>query len=128
MPCHPIREIRQIRGEPPVPSTTNDGPCRLQKRRVPPPLVALIYRFFFVPFVFLVVPVIVQSTRDWVGSWKPIRRMGYLTPLMRSGLRQSDFGRVGLGGLPPRPPTDPDVQNSSIRFFTSPVATWLSRA
>jgi hypothetical protein len=28
-------------------------------------------------------------------------------------------GRVGLGGCPPRPPTDPDVQNSSIRFLIS---------
>jgi len=28
-------------------------------------------------------------------------------------------GRVGLGGRPPRPPTDPDVQNSSIRFLIS---------
>ena len=92
--CHPIREIRQIRGEPPVPSTTNDGPCRLQKRRVPPPLVALIYRFFFVPFVFLVVPSSARSTRDWVGFWKPIRPMGYLSPLMRGCLRQSVFGFV----------------------------------
>jgi type II restriction/modification system DNA methylase subunit YeeA len=32
---------------------------------------------------------------------------------------QRVFGRVGLGGCPPRPPTDPDVQNSSIRFLIS---------
>jgi hypothetical protein len=43
-----------------------------QKRRAPPPLVVLIYRFFFVPFVFLVVPFSARSTRDWVGFWKAI--------------------------------------------------------
>ena len=29
------------------------------------------------------------------------------------------LGRVDLGGRPPKSPTDPDVQNSSIRFFAS---------
>ena len=37
-------------------------------------------------------------------------------------LTLEQFGRVGLGWSPPRPPTDPDVQFSSIRFFTSPIA------
>jgi hypothetical protein len=50
---------------------------------------------FFVPFVFLVVPFSAQSARNWLGFWKPIHPMDYLSPLMRNGLRQGDFGFVG---------------------------------
>jgi hypothetical protein len=62
----------------------------------------------------------------------PQTRRGMATPSI-SCTRLHGIGRVGLGGLPPRPPTDPDVQNSSIRFLTPQLRCmaqqrWTTRA
>jgi hypothetical protein len=39
------------------------------------------------------------------------------TALLLAETHEITRGRVGRGGCPPRPPTDPDVQISRIRLF-----------
>jgi hypothetical protein len=44
--------------------------------------------------------------------------IGGSTRLLLSQLEARELGRVDLGGLPPRPPTDPDVPVKGIRLVT----------
>src|SRR5208282_4189516 len=56
------------------------------------------------------------TSRPALGGTRPSRLISHL---LASHSRRPEIGRVGLGGRPPKPPTDPDVQNSSIRFLIS---------
>ena len=53
---HPIREIRQIRGELTVPSAVNDGPSPLPAASLGSAAGGFDLSLFFVSFVFFVVP------------------------------------------------------------------------
>src|SRR5271157_1163878 len=83
----------------------------------------------------LVLPGACQTcTYPELGSFC-IRKAEYiqLNQLIDKDLRIISIGRVGLGGRPPKPPTDPDVQNSSIRFLTPRLRCmaqqrWTTRA